>query len=72
MLNEDGELIQLFATALAVSKRKRAEESFRESEANLAHMNRVSTMGELAASLSHEIAQPIASARNPRQAAQNL
>jgi C4-dicarboxylate-specific signal transduction histidine kinase len=32
-------------------------------------MNRVSMMGELAASLSHEIAQPIASARNNARAA---
>ena len=63
VLNEDGELIQFVGTAVDVTKRKQAEESLRESEANLAHMNRVSTMGELAASLSHEIAQPIASAR---------
>jgi len=34
-------------------------------------MNRVSMMGELAASLSHEITQPIASARNNARAAQN-
>jgi signal transduction histidine kinase len=41
-------------------------------EADFAHMNRVSMMGELAASLSHEIAQPIASARNNARAAQNF
>ena len=35
-------------------------------------MNRVSMMGELAASLSHEIAQPIASARNNARAAMNF
>ena len=35
-------------------------------------MNRVSMMGELAASLSHEITQPIASARNNARAAQNF
>jgi len=39
---------------------------------DLAHINRVSMMGELAASLSHEIAQPIASARNNARAAQNF
>jgi C4-dicarboxylate-specific signal transduction histidine kinase len=72
VLNEDGELIQFVGTAVDVTKRKQAEESLRESEANLAHMNRVSTMGELAASLSHEIAQPIASARNNARAAQNF
>ncbi|MHC2273766.1 PAS domain S-box-containing protein [Bradyrhizobium diazoefficiens] len=71
VLNKDGELIQFVGTAVDVTERKQAEESLRESEANLAHMNRVSMMGELAASLSHEIAQPIASARNNARAAQN-
>jgi signal transduction histidine kinase len=41
-------------------------------ESDLGHMNRVSMMGELAASLSHEITQPIASARNNARAAQNF
>jgi len=41
-------------------------------EADFAHINRVSVMGELAASLSHEITQPIASARNNARAAQNF
>src|SRR5262249_24040454 len=63
VLNEDGELIQFVGTAVDVTKRKQAEDSLRESEANLAHMSRVSTMGELAASLSHEILQPIAAVR---------
>jgi signal transduction histidine kinase len=41
-------------------------------EADLAHMNRVSMMGELAASLALEIALPIASARNNAIAALNF
>jgi PAS domain S-box-containing protein len=61
---DDGELIQVVDTAVDVTERKQAEESLRESEANLAHMNRVSMMGELAASLSHEVLHPIATARN--------
>src|SRR4051812_41771762 len=72
VLDEDGKLIQFVGTAVDVTKRTQAEESLRESEANLAHMNRLSMMGELAASLSHEIAQPIASARNNARAAQNF
>jgi PAS domain S-box-containing protein len=68
VLNEDGELIQFVGTAVDVTKRKQAEESLRESEANFAHMNRVSMMGELAASLSHEILHPIATARNNARA----
>jgi PAS domain S-box-containing protein len=48
-----------------ISHRKRAEEErerLRQREADLARMNRVSMMGELVASLSHEIKQPIAAA----------
>jgi PAS domain S-box-containing protein len=57
---------------LDLTQRKRAEESLRKLESDLAHINRVSMMGELAASLSHEITQPIASARNNARAAQNF
>lgn len=48
-----------------VTERKRAEEErerLRQAQAELAHINRVSTMGELAASLAHEIKQPITAA----------
>jgi C4-dicarboxylate-specific signal transduction histidine kinase len=38
----------------------------------VAHMNRLSMMGELAASLAHEINQPIAAARNNARAAMNF
>jgi C4-dicarboxylate-specific signal transduction histidine kinase len=41
-------------------------------QSDFAHMNRVSMMGELGASLVHEITQPIASARNNARAAQNF
>src|SRR5690242_17314578 len=44
----------------------------RQLEADLAHMNRLGMMGELAASLAHEITQPIASARNNACAALNF
>ena len=57
---------------LDLTERKRAEEALRELESNLAHMNRVSMMGELAASLAHEVTQPIGSARNNARTAQNF
>jgi PAS domain S-box-containing protein len=60
------------AFVLDLTERKRAEEAFRGLELDLARMNRVSMMGELAASLSHEITQPIASARNNAVAAQKF
>ena len=43
-------------------ERNRAEELLRRARAELAHINRVSTMGELTASLAHEIKQPIGAA----------
>jgi signal transduction histidine kinase len=51
---------------------RRVEEARRQLEADLAHMNRVGMMGELAASLAHEITQPIGSARNNAHAALNF
>ena len=55
------------AFVLDLTERKRAEEEherLRQLESELAHVNRLSIMGELAASLAHEILNPIASARN--------
>ena len=53
---------------LDLTKRER----LRQLEADLAHMNRLSIMGELAASLAHEVKQPIATARNNARAALNF
>jgi len=58
---------EVITTTVDVTERRRAQderEKLRQLELDLAHMNRVSMMGELAASLSHEILHPIATARN--------
>jgi PAS domain S-box-containing protein len=60
------------AFVLDLTERKQSEQALHELESNFARMNRVSMMGELAASLSHEITQPIASARNNARAALNF
>ena len=71
----DGELFEVVGTHVDVTERKRAQEErerLRQLETELTHMNRLSVMGELAASLAHEITQPIASARNNARAALNF
>jgi PAS domain S-box-containing protein len=45
-----------------VTERTRSEEALRQAQADLAHVSRVSSMGELTASLAHEVKQPIAAA----------
>jgi two-component system, LuxR family, sensor kinase FixL len=43
-----------------ISQRKRAEEALQKAQTDLAHVTRVSTMGEMAASIAHEVNQPLA------------
>jgi PAS domain S-box-containing protein len=67
----DGELVEIVATHVDMTERKRAQEEherLRQLETDIAHLNRVSMMGELAASLAHEILHPIATARNNARA----
>jgi C4-dicarboxylate-specific signal transduction histidine kinase len=52
-------IILAFASVTSLFERKRAEEALRQAQAELAHVNRVTTMGQLAASIAHEINQPI-------------
>src|ERR1700730_13772650 len=60
--DEVGTIIKWYGTAIDIEERKCAEEALREAQANLARVSRVTTMGELTASLAHEIRQPIAAA----------
>jgi NO-binding membrane sensor protein with MHYT domain len=55
-------VILAFALIASLSEQKRAEEALRRAQADLAHVNRVTTMGELTSSLAHEVNQPIAAA----------
>ena len=50
-----------------VTERKRAEEQARQHQAELTHVLRLSTMGEMAAGLAHEINQPLAAIVNYAQ-----
>jgi C4-dicarboxylate-specific signal transduction histidine kinase len=72
LFSADGELVEMVATHVDVTERKRAQEEherLRQLESDLAHVNRLSMMGELTASLAHEILHPIATARNNARAA---
>src|ERR1700758_61219 len=67
---------QAIAFVLDLSERKRAEAQAREAERRyrdmqmeLAHANRVATMGQLTASIAHEVKQPIAATVSNAQAA---
>jgi PAS domain S-box-containing protein len=65
VLSSTEELVQVVGTMVDITERKLAEEArdrVRQLEADLAHTNRVNTMGELTASLAHEIKQPIGAA----------
>jgi C4-dicarboxylate-specific signal transduction histidine kinase len=54
--------IEFVGTVMDVTERKRALDGLRQAQAELAHANRVTTMGELTASVAHEVNQPIAAA----------
>ncbi len=60
-----GEFAGYIGCNIDITDRKRAEEErerLRQVQSELAHINRVTTMGELAASIAHEIKQPISAA----------
>jgi PAS domain S-box-containing protein len=60
--DELGNIVNWYGTAIDIEERKRAEEALREAQSDLARVSRVTTMGELTASLAHEVNQPIAAA----------
>jgi signal transduction histidine kinase len=57
------------AQATIALESTRRERQYREMQSELAHANRVATMGQLTASIAHEVKQPIATARNNAAAA---
>jgi PAS domain S-box-containing protein len=56
---ESGELTEYVGTIMDTTERKLAEEALRHAQAELAHANRVLTVGELTASIAHELNQPL-------------
>jgi PAS domain S-box-containing protein len=68
----DGALLGYIGSAIDITERRETEIELRQQRAELAHMTRVSTMGELAASLAHELNQPLTAILSNAQAAQRF
>jgi len=64
-------VILAVALVASLSEQNRAEAALRQAREDLAHVNRVTTMGALTASLAHEVNQPIAAAVTNAQACLN-
>ena len=67
VFSPSGEFVEYVGTIIDVTERKQAEkerERLREAQTDLAHASRMTTMGELTASLAHEVNQPITAVIN--------
>jgi PAS domain S-box-containing protein len=62
VFDKAGRFIGYRGVARHITERKRAEEALRDMQMQLAHANRVATMGQLTSSIAHEVNQPIAAA----------
>ena len=69
VFDETGRFVGYRGVGRHITERRRAEEALRAMQAELAHVNRVTTMGELSASIAHEVNQPIAATVTNAQAA---
>src|SRR6202034_2093000 len=58
-ITESGE-VEFIGTVMDITERRRAEEALRNTQADLARIARLTTMGELVASIGHELNQPLA------------
>ena len=59
LLDGDGNVVRWYGVVVDIEDRKRAEESLHRSQSDLAHVTRLTTIGELAVSIAHEINQPL-------------
>jgi PAS domain S-box-containing protein len=69
VLSTAGDVIEFVGTSIDMTERRQAEESRQDAQNKLAHANRVTTMGQLTASIAHEIKQPMTAARTSAGAA---
>jgi PAS domain S-box-containing protein len=69
VFDETGRFVGYRGVGRHITERRLAEEALRAMQAELAHVNRVTTMGQLTASIAHEVNQPIAATVTNAQAA---
>jgi PAS domain S-box-containing protein len=69
IIESDGSAKQVLGASTDITRRKETELELQEQRAELAHVARISTMGELAASLAHELNQPLTAILSNAQAA---
>ena len=72
ILDDSGRIARWYLLLTDIEDRTRALARLDQLQSDFAHVNRVSVMGEMVASLSHEVKQPIATARNNARAALNF
>ena len=67
MKNAKGEIDHFIATGKDVTEKRMIEQNSRQNQDHLAHVSRVSMMGEMASSIAHELNQPLAAITNYAQ-----
>jgi PAS domain S-box-containing protein len=72
LMREGADAVEIVGAVMDITERKRAEEALRKSQAELAHVSRLTTMGELTASIAHEVNQPLAAVVNNANACISL
>jgi len=70
--DEDGQIEKQIGTIHDITDRQHAEDEARQLQERLTHFSRLSTMGEMAAGLAHEINQPLSAIATYSQACQRL
>jgi two-component system sensor kinase FixL len=67
-----GRVVRHVGTIHDITERRRAEDELRQTRERLTHFNRLSTMGEMAAGIAHEINQPLTAIATYAQASSRL
>jgi C4-dicarboxylate-specific signal transduction histidine kinase len=72
VLDTEGNLVEFVGLVMDLTEQKRALNALSEAQAQLAHVARVTTLGEVTASLAHEVNQPLAAVVNNATACLNV